>query len=204
MALSCPIDLDVTLLRKEIADIYSRVAADPSGDFHFHRGPEYAARLLGYPADDLAAIPASATSSFAGVANPFAAGKPPIGATVVDIGSGAGTDALLAGRYVGATGRVIGVDPTAAMLAKARANATECDAANVEFREGSAEGLPVDDASVDVVISNGVINLAPDKEPCFHQIFRVLKPGGRLQLADIIVASELSDGIRRDVELWTG
>lgn len=204
MALSCPIDLDVAKLQAEIRSIYSRVAEDPSGDFHFHRGPEYAASMLDYSAAELAELPAETTASFAGVANPFVAGKPAKGATVVDIGSGAGTDALLAGRYVGPTGRVIGVDPTNAMLGKARAAAARIDAAHVEFREGSAEALPVDAATVDLVISNGVLNLAPDKEPAFREILRVLKPGGRLQLADIVVANELSEGIRNDIDLWTG
>jgi len=204
MALSCPIDLDVARLRKEIESIYARVAEDPSGDFHFHRGADYAASLLGYDAAALAALPAETTASFAGVANPFAAGPPSAGQVVVDIGSGAGTDALLAARYVGPTGRVIGVDPTEPMLAKARAAAAAAGAGHVEFRKGSGEALPVDTASVDLVISNGVINLAPDKEPVFREIMRVLKPGGRLQLADIVVASELSESIRNDIDLWTG
>jgi len=204
MALSCPIDLDVARLREEIASIYSRVAEDPSGDFHFHRGAEYAASMLDYDAAELALLPLGTTSSFAGVANPFVAGKPCAGQTVVDIGSGAGTDAMLAGSYVGPTGRVIGVDPTEQMLAKARASAASIGATNVEFRKGSGEQLPVESGTVDVVISNGVVNLAPDKAPVFQEIARVLKTGGRLQLADIVVASELSEGIRRDIDLWTG
>jgi len=204
MALSCPIDLDVARLREEIASIYSRVAEDPSGDFHFHRGAEYAASMLDYDAAELALLPLGTTSSFAGVANPFVAGKPRAGQTVVDIGSGAGTDAMLAGSYVGPTGRVIGVDPTEQMLAKARASAASIGATNVEFRKGSGEQLPVESGTVDVVISNGVVNLAPDKAPVFQEIARVLKTGGRLQLADIVVASELSEGIRRDIDLWTG
>ena len=204
MALSCPIELDIVKLQAEIRSIYARVAEDPSGDFHFHRGPAYAVSLLAYSAAELAALPAETTASFAGVANPFVAGKPATGATVVDIGSGAGTDALLAGGHVGPTGRVIGVDPTDAMLDKARAAAARIGAAHVEFRRGAAEALPVDAATVDLVISNGVLNLAPDKEPAFREILRVLKPGGRLQLADIVVGSELSEGIRQDLDLWTG
>jgi len=204
MALSCPIDLDVAKLRQEIESIYARVAADPSGDFHFHRGAEYAANLLGYDRADLAKLPAETTASFAGVGNPFVAGKPATGVTVVDIGSGAGTDALLAAGYVGPTGRVIGVDPTDPMLAKARAAADQIGATHAEFRKGSAEALPVDSDSIDLVISNGVINLAPDKVPVFAEILRVLKPGGRLQLTDIIMASELSEKARRDIDLWTG
>lgn len=204
MALACPIDLDVTKLQQEIHSIYARVAEDPSGDFHFHRGPEYAATRLGYDAAELATLPAETTASFAGVANPFVAGKPSVGATVVDIGSGTGTDALLAASYVGPTGRVIGVDPTDAMLTKARGAAERFGVKHVEFRKGSAEDLPVDSNSVDLVISNGVINLAPDKLPAFNEILRVLKPGGRLQLADIVVDRELSEGARRDIDLWTG
>jgi len=201
MALSCPIDLDVARLRAEVEAIYSRVATDPSGEFHFHRGPEYAVRQLGYDAAELAALPAAMTASFAGVANPFAAGRMPPGATVVDVGSGTGTDANLAAAHVGSPGRVIGVEPTPAMLDKARTLAVH---ANLELRRGSAEDLPVGDASVDVLISNGVFNLAPDKTPVFREVLRALKPGGRLQLADIVVASELSETVRRDIDLWTG
>ncbi len=204
MALSCPIDLDVAKLREEIESIYARVAVEPSGDFHFHRGAEYAANLLGYDRDELAKLPAETTASFAGVGSPFVAGKPPTGATVLDIGSGAGTDALLAASYVGPTGHVIGVDPTDPMLGKARAAADQVGAKHAEFRKGSAEALPVDSDSIDLVISNGVINLAPDKMPVFAEILRVLKPGGRLQLTDIIMASELSEKARRDIDLWTG
>jgi arsenite methyltransferase len=204
MALSCPIDLDVARLRKEIESIYSRVAEDPSGDFHFHRGAAYASSMLGYDAAELAALPSETTASFAGVANPFVAGKPSPGHVVVDIGSGAGTDALLAAGYVGSNGRVIGIDPTDGMLGKARAAASKIGASNVEFRKGAADSLPVDSDSVDLVISNGVVNLASDKEPVFREIVRVLKPGGRLQLADIVVAIELSEAGRRDIDLWTG
>lgn len=204
MALSCPVDLDVAKLRREIQSIYARVAEDPSGDFHFHRGAEYAATLLDYDPAELARLPPETTASFAGVANPFIAGNPAAGATVVDIGSGSGTDALLAAGHVGPTGRVIGVDPNEAMLAKARGAADRIAAKQIEFRKGSAEALPVESDTVDLVISNGVLNLAPDKLPAFNEILRVLKPGGRLQLADIVVGSELSEGIRRDIDLWTG
>jgi|SRR5690349_23017465 len=204
MALSCPTGLDVAKLRREIDVIYGRVAEDPSGDFHFHRGAEYAAKMLDYDAAQLAKIPLESTASFAGIANPFVAGFPAAGATVVDIGSGAGMDVLLASGYVGPSGKVIGVDRNDAMLAKARGSAERMGAKNVEFLNGSAEALPVESNTVDVVISNGVINLAPDKVPVFNEILRVLKPGGRLQLADIVVANELSEGIRQDIDLWTG
>ena len=204
MALSCPIDLDVAKLRHEVNLIYGRVAEDPSGDFHFHRGADYAASMLDYDAAELAKLPPETTASFAGIANPFVAGVPATGAVVVDIGSGSGTDVFLAASRVGPTGRVIGVDPNDAMLAKARAAADKLALRNVEFRKGSGEALPVDSNSVDVVISNGVINLAPEKVPVFNEILRVLKPGGRLQLSDIVVGAELSEGIRSDIELWTG
>src|SRR5262245_15949517 len=138
MALTCPIDLDVARLRKEIESIYARVAEDPSGDFHFHRGAAYASSMLGYDAAELAALPAETTASFAGVANPFVAGKPLPRQVVVDIGSGAGTDALLAAGYVGSNGRVIGIDPTNEMLAKARGAASKIGASHIEFRKGAA------------------------------------------------------------------
>lgn len=204
MATHCPIGLDVDQLRKEVGSVYRRVAEDPSGDFHFHRGPTYAAELLGYDADELAALPAETTASFAGVANPHIVAAIEAGATVLDIGCGAGTDLLLAARRVGPTGRAIGVDVTPAMLERARAGAVAAGLDNVELRLGDALALPVDDASIDVVISNGVINLTPDKEQAYAEVFRVLEPGGRLQLADIVVAAELSDAIRRDIDLWTG
>lgn len=204
MALSCPTDLDVGKLRQAIQSMYARVADDPSGDFHFHRGAAYAATMLEYDANQLAKLPGEATASFAGVGNPFIAGNPAPGMTVVDVGSGTGMDVLLAAGHVGPTGRVIGVDPNEAMLERARGAAAQVAAKQVEFRMGSAEALPVDSGTVDLVISNGVLNLAPDKLAAFREIFRVLKPGGRLQLADIVVSNELSEGIRRDIELWTG
>lgn len=204
MARSCPVGLDVKKLREEVESIYSRVAEAPDGEFHFHRGAEYAARLLGYDANELLRLPAQTTASFAGVANPFVAGVLPVGATVVDIGSGAGMDALLAATQVGATGQVIGIDPTDAMLHRARAAAATLPHLKVEFRKGAGEDLPVSGASVDVVISNGVVNLAPHKDLVFHEVFRVLKPGGRFQLADIVVGTELSESTRRDIDLWTG
>ena len=204
MALSCPIDLDVVRLRQEIQSIYTRVAEDPSGDFHFHRGAEYAAAMLDYDAAELAKLPPDTTASFAGVGNPFIAGNPTLGATVVDVGSGTGTDVLLAAGYVGPTGRVIGIDSNEAMLERGRRAADRIAAKHVEFRQGLAEALPVESNTVDLVISNGVLNLAPEKLPAFNEIFRVLKPGGRLQLADIVAGGELSEKMRRDIDLWTG
>jgi SAM-dependent methyltransferase len=204
MASSCPIGLDVDQLRREVGFIYSRVAEDPGGDFHFHRGPAYAAELLGYDAAELAALPSETTASFAGVANPHIIAPLDAGLTVLDIGCGAGTDILLAARRTGPGGRAIGVDMTPAMVERARAGAAAAGLAHVEIRLGDALSLPVDDASIDVVISNGVINLTPDKDRAYAEVVRVLRPGGRLQLADIVVGAELSDAIRRDIDLWTG
>ncbi len=204
MATSCPIGLDVARLREEVRLMYERVAVDPSGDFHFHRGPAFAAERLGYDAEALAALPAESTASFAGVANPHLAATIREGETVLDIGSGAGTDLLLAARAVGPAGRAIGVDMTDAMIAKARAGAAMMAFHHVEVRKGDLHALPMADGEVDVVISNGVLNLAPDKLVAFGEIARVLKPGGRLQLGDILLARELSEGTRRDIDLWTG
>jgi arsenite methyltransferase len=204
MAVSCPIDFDVKTLRAEVQTMYSRVATAPDGEFHFHRGPNYAATMLGYDATELAALPADVTSSFAGVGNPHAVARIPAGATVVDIGSGAGTDLLLAARHVGAGGRAIGVDMTEAMRQRAVAGAAAAGLNNVEVRNGDATRLPIDDRTVDVVISNGVLNLVPEKERAVAEIARVLKPGGHVQLADIIIGEILPDGALRDIDLWTG
>lgn len=201
-SISCPIDLDTRRLQEEIASMYARVAKDPNGDFHFHRGPAYAAELLGYDRAELDALPSSATASFAGVANPHAIAPLRAGETVLDIGSGAGMDLLLGARRVGPSGRAIGVDRTPEMIASCRASAAEAGLHNVEVREGDLHELPAEDASVDVVISNGVLNLAHDKLKAFAEVVRILRPGGRLQLGDIVVESALSEGIRRNYELW--
>ena len=204
MAVACPVDLDTLQLRAEIQSIYARVATEPSGAFHFHRGPSYAASLLGYDATQLASIPSESTASFAGVANPHRIGSLRPGATVVDIGCGAGMDLLLAAEAVGPAGRAIGVDMTDAMATRARASAREIGLDNVEVRVGDALHLPVESGTVDVVMSNGVINLTPDKGIAFSEVFRVLKPGGEFFYADIVVADELSEALRRNIELWTG
>jgi SAM-dependent methyltransferase len=204
MASTCPVDLDTLRLRAEIESIYRRVAEEPSGDFHFHRGPTYAAERLGYDLDALALLPADSTASFAGVANPHRIAPITNGATVVDIGCGAGMDLLLAARAVGPNGRAIGVDMTEAMAVRARAGATSCGLANVEVRLGDAMALPVASDSVDIVISNGVLNLTPDKERAFGEVFRILEPEGQFLYGDIVVADELSELIRRNIDLWTG
>jgi arsenite methyltransferase len=204
MALACPVDLDTVRLRAEVQAVYRRVAADPQGEFHFHRGPEYAVRWLGYDPSDFTRLPADVTASFAGIGNPHAVAPLPGGATVVDIGCGAGTDLLIAAHLVGPSGRAIGVDMTEEMLERARAGARTCGFGHVECRLGDATRLPVDDMSADRVISNGVFNLVPDKGTAIAEIWRVLRPGGQLQLADITVGIELSDSAKRDIDLWTG
>jgi len=201
MAASCPIGFDTQKLREQVSIMYARVAEDPNADFHFHRGPKYAAEL-GYDYNELMGLPAGSTRSFAGVGNPFSVADILPGQTVLDIGCGAGMDLLLAARRVGATGKAIGVDMTDEMLNRTRASAAELGFTQVDLRKGDAETLPVDDNSVDVVISNGVINLTTDKAKAFSEIKRVLKPGGRLLLADIVVETELSEGIRNDIDLW--
>jgi SAM-dependent methyltransferase len=204
MAVACPVDLDTIRLRLEIQSIYARVATDPSGTFHFHRGPGYAAGMLGYDAGALAALPEETTASFAGVANPHRIAPLAEGATVVDIGCGAGMDLLLAARAVGPGGRAIGIDMTEAMAGRARAGARALGLDHVEVRLGDALDLPVDSGSVDYAISNGVLNLAPDKRQAYGEVLRVLKPGGQFLYADIVVAGELSESLRRDIDLWTG
>jgi arsenite methyltransferase len=201
--MSVPINVDVQALRSAIQDEYAEVATQPEKGFHFHTGRPLA-RLLGYPAEVTDRLPESVIESFAGVANPFTFGELQPGETVVEIGSGAGFDAVLAAQQVGSTGRVIGVDMTPAMLEKARANIAGLGLTNVEFRQGYMEELPIDDASADVVISNGVINLSPDKEAVFREIARVLKPGGRVQIADIVVARAVPDAAKENIDLWTG
>jgi SAM-dependent methyltransferase len=197
------VTLDLEQLRSAIQDEYTDVASCPWKGFHFHTG-RFLADRLGYPAERVESLPDSVIESFAGVGNPFSWGDLAPGETVIDLGSGAGFDALLAAQMVGQDGRVIGVDMTPAMLSKARANAQLLDQTNIEFREGLLEELPIPDDSVDAVISNGVINLCPDKAVALAEAFRVLKPGGRLQIADIIVGKAVPDGAKQDISLWTG
>jgi ubiquinone/menaquinone biosynthesis C-methylase UbiE len=179
------------------------VAREPQGNFHFHRGPEYACRVLRYNPEELATIPAESTASFAGVGNPHRIGPIQRGETVLDIGCGAGMDLLLAARRTGAAGRAIGIDMTPAMIERAKRAALKAGLwETVEIRRGMAEKLPLENNRVDVVISNGVLNLSSDKFLSFGEMYRVLKPGGRLYLADVVVQHELSLPVRSDVDLW--
>jgi arsenite methyltransferase len=203
MAASCPTGFDVARLRKLVSQIYDRVAREPRENFHFHRGPEYACRMLRYNPEELATIPAESTASFAGVGNPHRIGPIDPGDIVLDVGCGAGMDLMLAARRIGPSGKAIGVDMTPSMLELAKRGALKAGLwENIEVRRGIAEELPVETDSVDVVISNGVLNLSPDKDRAFGEIYRVLRPGGRLYLADIVVQRELSLAARSDIDLW--
>jgi arsenite methyltransferase len=195
--------VDPERLRAEVREKYREVAAQPHREFHFHTGRPLAARL-GYPTDVVDALPDTAVESFAGVGNPFSLRRLELGERVVDIGSGAGLDTFVAADLVGAEGRVVGIDMTPEMLAKARSNAELVGAGNVEFREGLAEELPVDDGWADVVVSNGVFNLCADKRRVFEEVHRVLRPGGVLQFADIANGRPVPEGALRDIDLWTG
>jgi arsenite methyltransferase len=197
------VDIDVDVLKSEIRKTYARVSEQPDEDFIFPTGRAWA-EDLGYPRELLARVPEIAVESFAGVANPFALGTLEPGEAVLDVGSGAGTDSLVAAQMVGADGRVTGIDMTPEMLTKARGAATEMGVTNVEFVAGEVERLPFADASFDVVISNGVIDLIPDKDAVFAQIERVLRPGGRIQVADVTIQNPVSEEGRRKIDLWTG
>jgi SAM-dependent methyltransferase len=196
------VDVDVALLKSEIKKTYASVSAEPERDFIFPTGRPWA-EDLGYP-EELANVPETAVQSFAGVANPFSLGRLEPGARVLDVGSGAGTDSLVAAQMVGPEGGVTGIDMTLEMLATARAAAEEMGATNVEFLESEAERLPFADGSFDIVISNGVIDLIPDKDAVFSELFRVLTPGGRLQIADVTIQQPVSEEGRRNIDLWTG
>jgi SAM-dependent methyltransferase len=203
MTSSCPVTLDAGALHERVRAEYERLATAPEGRFHFSRGLRYAVDVLGYDEAELASLPRIATERFAGVGNPLAIGPIRAGETVLDIGCGGGTDLLLAARRVGPEGRVIGVDMTPEMRASAMRAALEARCENiVEIRAGLAEELPASNETVDVVISNGVLNLAVDKERVLREVFRVLEPGGRLYLADVAVEREFSPEVRGNVELW--
>jgi arsenite methyltransferase len=205
MAVSCPRGFDIARLRKQVSQTYDRLAREPNGNFHFHRGPEYASRMLRYNPDELATIPAECTASLAGVGNPHRIGPIEPGETILDVGCGAGVDLLLAARQTGACGRAIGVDMTPAMVERAKCAALKTGLwRNVEIRRGTAEQVSVQSGTIDVVISNGMVNLSPDKPRVFSEIYRVLRPGGRLYLADVVVQRELSLSARSDINLWVG
>ena len=201
MAQDLPVNPDA--LREQVRDKYREVAVEPSASFHFHTGRGLASRL-GYQADAVNTLPDRAVESFAGVANPFSLRQLSPGEKVVDVGSGGGFDSFVAAAQVGPAGQVIGIDMTTEMLAKSRQTARALGLGHVQFRDGLAEALPVQDAWADVVISNGVINLCADKQAVFAEIFRVLRPGGRLQFADIANGRPVPAEALRDIDLWTG
>jgi SAM-dependent methyltransferase len=196
------VDIDVEVLKSEIKKTYASVSAEPERDFIFPTGRAWA-EDLDYPVE-LAKVPESAVESFAGVANPFSLGALHPGERVLDLGSGAGTDSLVAAQVVGGDGSVTGIDMTPEMLAKARGAAEQMGVGNVEFVEGEIEHLPFVDGSFDVVISNGVIDLVPDKDAVFSEVHRVLVPGGRIQIADVTIQNPVSEEGRRNIDLWTG
>lgn len=196
------VEIDVELLKSEIKKTYASVSEEPEKDFIFPTGRAWAADL-DYP-DELANVPEAAVESFAGVANPWTMGRLAEGERVLDLGSGAGTDSLIAAQMVGDEGSVMGIDMTTEMLGKARAAAAEMGVTNVEFVESEAEQLPFPDGSFDVVISNGVIDLIPDKDVVFAELYRVLTPGGRIQIADVTIQNPVSADGRRNIDLWTG
>jgi SAM-dependent methyltransferase len=196
-----PVDVDV--LREEIRKTYTDVSTDHEQQFIFPTGRAWA-QALGYPEAELARVPDATAESFAGVANHWTLGRAEPGSVVLDLGCGAGTDLLIAAQMTRPTGRVIGVDMTPAMLERARDSAQEMGLENVTLHESLIESLPLEDASVDIVISNGVLDLVPDKDVVFDEIDRVLRPGGRLQIADVVIHTEVSEDARKRIDLWTG
>jgi SAM-dependent methyltransferase len=196
------VEIDLALLKSEIKKTYSAVSNEPGRDFIFPTGRTWAEDLQ-YP-PELGEVPDTAVESFAGVANPFSLGRLRAGERVLDLGCGAGTDSLVAAQMVGPEGGVVGIDMTSAMLARARRAATELGVQNVELVEGQVESLPFPDESFDVVISNGVIDLVPDKDAVYSEIYRVLVPGGRVQIADVTIENPVSAEGRRNIDLWTG
>lgn len=193
---------DVKVLRQAVQERYQELAERPDRTFHFHHGKPLA-ELLGYPVEQLDALIPQAVESFAGVGNPFSVGTVAIGETVLDVGCGGGFDSFIAANLAGSSGKVIGVDMTDAMLEKSRAIAQQMGFAHVEFRKGLVEEMPVESGSIDVAISNGVINLCADKHQVFQEIFRALRPGGRFCLSDIVVHRPVPDGAKGNVDLWT-
>ena len=195
--------VDRETLRSEIQAEYEVVASSPGKGFHFHTGRALVAKV-GYDESLMSGIPELSIESFAGTGNPFSLGPIAAGEHVVDVGSGAGIDRVIAALKVGPDGAVIGVDMTPAMVDKARRSAEGAGITNVEFRQGYAESLPVSDGWADVVISNGALNLVPDKVAVLRELNRALKPGARLQIADIVVHRAVPDEAKTDIDLWTG
>jgi SAM-dependent methyltransferase len=196
-----PVDVDV--LRAEVRKTYTEVSTDEAKEQIFPTGRAWA-KVLDYPEPELSHVPDASVESFAGVANHWALGRVALGEVVLDLGCGAGTDLLIAAQMAGPEGRVIGVDMTGRMLERARASAGAMGLDNVELHESLIESLPVESATVDVVISNGVIDLVPDKDAVLDEIDRVLRPGGRLQIADVVIHHEVSEDARKRIDLWTG
>jgi SAM-dependent methyltransferase len=195
--------VDPAALREEVKGKYREVACNPHGEYHFHTGRPLA-RRLGYDMAVVDRMPDAAVESFAGVANPFSLRPLGNGEKVVDAGSGAGFDCFIAAQQVGPAGRVVGVDMLPEMLEKSRASARSMGLSNIEFREGLIEEMPVEESWADVVISNGVINLCADKRRIFSEIDRVLRPGGRIQFADIAHGKPVPEEVIRNIDLWTG
>ena len=198
-----PAAVDAKALREQVSEKYAEVAQTPDKGFHFHTGRPLA-RMNEYDDAIVDALPESTVESFAGTGNPFSMGDLKPGESVLDLGCGAGFDTLIAAQQVGSEGTVIAVDMTPEMLEKAERGANQMGLTNIDFRGGYAEDLPVDDESIDVVISNGVINLCPDKIEVLEEIHRVLKPGARIQIADIVVHKEVPQEAKDDIDLWSG
>ncbi len=195
--------VNIEVLRSAISTEYRDVALNPQKGFHFHTGRPLA-KVLGYDDELIKILPESFINSFAGTGNPFSLGAIRPGERVIDVGCGAGFDSFIAAHMVGNGGRVIGIDMTPEMLRKAQRAMETAGLSNIEFRKGIAEALPVDDRWADVVISNGVVNLCPDKLAVFREMYRVLKPGGRLQIADILVEKPVPEEAKQDIDLWVG
>ncbi len=195
--------VNIEVLRSAISTEYRDVALNPQKGFHFHTGRPLA-KILGYDGELIKVVPESSITSFSGTGNPFSLGAIRLGERVVDVGCGAGFDSFIAAHMAGNGGRVIGIDMTPEMLRKAQKAKEAAGPSNIEFRKGIEEALPVDDKWADVVISNGVLNLCPDKLAVFREMYRVLKPGGRLQIADILVEKPVPEEAKQDIDLWTG
>lgn len=202
MAIHCPIGFDAQALEQEVRSIYASLARDPTQSFHFHRGVDYAVSHLGYDRAQLEAVPAQSSAVFAGVGNPHAIRPLEVASRVLDVGCGGGMDLMLAAAQVGPQGQATGIDMTSAMLERCRSSISALDLDHVSVQEADVHALPLSEHSVDQVISNGVLNLSTDKAKAFGEIYRVLRPGGHLQFADIVVADELPQGVRADAELW--